>query len=161
MQFSAHLASSLLRLCDRAVRSAAEEGGRRQRLAGVNREKVHKHESFSTYAKAVLRRASGGGGGKRGGLGEWVDERVSEILETDLNAEFAAELTCWHRPAIFYALRLMMAPAIESLLLLDRLIFLSAYLLTSFSILTTLTSITPFTSNKFTTTIKNFETFSF
>ncbi len=34
------------------------------------------------------------------------------------------ELSRWHQAAIFYALRLMLAPAIESLLLLDRLLFL-------------------------------------
>lgn len=34
------------------------------------------------------------------------------------------ELSQWHRPAIFYALRLMIAPAIENLLLLDRLLYL-------------------------------------
>jgi hypothetical protein len=34
------------------------EGLRTVRLAGVNREKVSKHSSFSSYARAVLRRAS-------------------------------------------------------------------------------------------------------
>jgi hypothetical protein len=30
----------------------------------------------------------------------------------------------WHLPAVYYALRLAVAPAIESILLLDRLLFL-------------------------------------
>lgn len=43
-------------LCN-AVRAAATKG-MRVRLSGVNREKVHTHHSFTSYARAVLLRAS-------------------------------------------------------------------------------------------------------
>ena len=45
-------------------------------------------------------------------------------MTSDLDAAWKPQLDLWHRTALFYGLRLSLAPAIESLLLLDRLLFL-------------------------------------
>jgi hypothetical protein len=49
---------------------------------------------------------------------------VEELCDIDHDRVLADALAAWHYPALYYALRLAMAPAIESLLLLDRLLFL-------------------------------------
>jgi hypothetical protein len=55
---------------------------------------------------------------------DWVDHELAALMQSDLDAVWSVQLRQWHRTALFYALRLALAPAIESLLLLDRLLFL-------------------------------------
>ncbi len=82
-------------------------GGGRGRLAGVQREKVHRHHTFASYATAVIRRASAGGEAECGGGGrarDWVDDAVDELAAVDLDREYAALLDTWHRPVLFYVM---------------------------------------------------------
>jgi len=53
-----------------------------------------------------------------------VAKEMARLEGLDLDAVYGAQLSRWHLPALYYTLRLAMAPAIESLLLLDRLLFL-------------------------------------
>ena len=92
---------------------------------------------FDNYFSVVLRHAflpgfgqvhrCGGGGVEVGDSRkskDWVDHELAALMQSDLDAVWSVQLRQWHRTALFYALRLALAPAIESLLLLDRLLFL-------------------------------------
>jgi len=65
-----------------------------------------------------------GGGGQGADEADVVGKEMARLEKVDLDAVYRPQLLRWHLPALYYTLRLAMAPAIESLLLLDRLLFL-------------------------------------